>query len=150
MAIFIDRRYFVNGRKSTINLENSLNMNTFIINTTKPQIDGAVTQVTNNINTLKNTLITEVDYTALPNDYRIFTKEVGGAVTITLPDPTTITGKTYFIQASTYVNPVTITVGGGFTINGVVSIILLGQHEYVEVCAIDGKYLIVNSNYTPS
>lgn len=146
---FLDKRLMPNGQKGQINLDNALNLYRYI--------SDISTEVSNEITNdsvseleanLKELVIVEESYSALPTDYRILVDQDGEAVTITLPTATGITGKTYFIKAITFTDPVTITVDGIELIDGNTEIVLNDAYEYVEVVAADDEWYIVNSNYT--
>lgn len=150
MPLFLDRRQAVTGRSSQIKLDNHINMDKYIKNIADTSANTALTAATDDINTLRSTVIAEESYEALPGDYRILASQDSTAITITLPTAVGITGKTYFIQAIYLDDPLTVTVDGIELINGVTEIVLPTQYEYVEVVAANGQWYIVNSNYTPS
>ena len=132
-TIWLDQRQFVNGKNTTY--DNRFNLNDFVSTT----VDTSVTK-------LSNTVVVNSNYTATNDNYRIAAND---DVTITLPLAGDVDGKTFFIIAITQ-NTVSIAVEGAQTINGLLSIVLFNQYEYIEVTAIGGQYYIVNSNYTPS
>lgn len=147
MSTFIDKRNLVNGKKGRIKLSNGLNLDSLIRKVATPVVNNAFAEATEDINTLRNTVIVTDDYSALESDYRIFANSLTIS-TISLPSPVGITGKTFFVFASGSENVSVEAVTG--TINGQTSITLINQYEYIEVCAVNGAYMIVNSNYTPS
>jgi hypothetical protein len=144
MALFLDKRFVVNGKTAKIDLSNSFNLNKFIQTVSQTSIDSVAAEITDDVNTLRNTSIVTSTYTALPSDYRILVSQIGEAPTITLPSAIGITGKTYFIQAITYLNDVTISVDGIELFNAGTSVILTAQFQYVEVLAANGQWYIVN------
>lgn len=149
MPLFLDRRQAVAGRSSQIKLDNHINMDKYIKKIADVSADTALTAATDDINTLRSTVIAEETYVALTTDYRILVDQTSlEAVTINLPTAVGITGKTYFIQAITFTDPVTVTVDGVELINNTNAIVLNANYEYVEVVAANGQWYIVNSNYT--
>jgi hypothetical protein len=149
MPLFLDRRQAVTGRPSQIKLDNYINMDKYIKNISDVSANTALTAATEDINTFREVVIVEETYTALPTDYRILVNQTSvEPVTITLPTAVGITGKTYFIQAITFTDFVTILIDTIELINNQNSVILLSQYEYVEVVAANGQWYIVNSNYT--
>jgi len=149
MPLFLDRRQAVTGRPSQIKLDNYINMDKYIKNIADVSANTALTAATEDINTLREVVLVEETYTALPTDYRILVDQTSvEAVEINLPTAVGITGKTYFIQAITFTDAVTVLVDGVELINGDTEIVLNAQYEYVEVVAANGQWYIVNSNYT--
>lgn len=149
MPLYLDNRLRVTGKPGQIRLDNALNMDKYIKTISDASADTALTTATEDIDTLRNVVIVEETYAVLTTDYRILVDQTSvEAVEINLPTAVGITGKTYFIQAITFTDPVTVTVDGVELINGETSIVLNAQYEYVEVVAANGQWYIVNSNYT--
>lgn len=149
MPLFLDRRQAVAGRSSQIKLDNHINMDKYIKNIADVSANTALTAATDDINTLREVVIAEKTYDVIPTDYRVLVDQTSReAVTIGLPTAVGITGKTYFIQAITFTDPVTVLADGVELINNDDKIVLNAQYEYVEVVAANGQWYIVNSNYT--
>jgi hypothetical protein len=149
MSLFLDRRQAVTGRPSQMKLDNYINMDKYIKKIADVSANTALTAATEDINTLREVVLVEETYTALPTDYRILVDQTSvEAVEINLPTAVGVTGKTYFIQAITFTDAVTVLVDGVELINGDTEIVLNAQYEYVEVVAANGQWYIVNSNYT--
>lgn len=149
MPLFLDRRQAVAGRSSQIKLDNHINMDKYIKKIADVSANTALTAATDDINTLREVVIAEKTYVALTTDYRILVdQDSAEAIEINLPTAVGITGKTYFIQAITFTDPVTVTVDGVELINNTNAIVLNANYEYVEVVAANGQWYIVNSNYT--
>lgn len=148
MAIYLDRRQFVTGRNGQIKLDNAFNLNTFTTNIATPIADAAVSSLQDS---LQSITVAEESYAVLSTDYRVFVDQTSvEAVTITLPAAAGLEGKSYFIKAITYTDPVTVTVDGIELIDGATEIVLAAQYEYVEVVSYSGQWYIVNSAYTPA
>lgn len=153
MSTFLDKRVTNNGREGHTGLGDSINLEKLAAKEATKLDTALLTTVNTNIaaaiEATKNTRITEETYNASPNDYRILVNQTSlEAITINLPTAVGITGKTYFIEAITFTDPVTITVDGIELINGDTKIVLNAQYEYVEVVAANDQWYIVNSNYT--
>lgn len=149
MPLFLDRRQAVTGRPSQIKLDNYINMDKYIKNISDVSANTALTAATEDINTLREVVIVEETYAALTSDYRILVDQTSvEAIEINLPTAVGITGKTYFIQAISFTDPVTVLVDGVELINGDTSVVLNAAYEHVEVVAANGQWFIVNSNYT--
>lgn len=149
MALYLDNRLRVTGKPGQIRLDNAINMDKYIKTISDASANTALTTATEDINTLREVVIVEETYVALTADYRILVDQTSvEAVEINLPTAVGITGKTYFIQAITFTDAVTILVDGVELINGGTSVVLNAQYEYVEVVAANGQWYIVNSNYT--
>lgn len=149
MPLFLDRRQAVTGRPSQIKLDNYINMDKYIKNIADVSANTALTAATEDINTLREVVVVEETYAALTTDYRILVNQTSlEVVEINLPTAVGITGKTYFIQAITFTDPITVLVDGIELINNNGEVVLNAQYEYVEVVAANGQWYIVNSNYT--
>lgn len=149
MPLYLDNRLRVTGKSGQIRLDNALNMDKYIKTISDASASTALTAATEDINTLRNTVIAEETYKAVSIDYRILVDQTSAeAIEINLPTAVGITGKTYFIQAITFTDPVTILVDGVELINGGTKVVLNAQYEYVEVVAANDQWYIVNSNYT--
>lgn len=149
MPLFLDRRQAVTGRPSQIKLDNYINMDKYIKNIADVSANTALTAATEDINTLREVVVVEETYAVLTTDYRILVNQTSlEVVEINLPTAVGITGKTYFIQAITFTDPITVTVDGIELINNTNAIVLNANYEYVEVVAANGQWYIVNSNYT--
>ena len=151
MSLFLDRRQAVTGRPSQIKLDNYINMDKYIKKIADVSANNALAAATEDINTLRDTLVVQESYGVLPSDYRILVDQTSvEAIEINLPTAVGITGKTYFIQAITFTDPITILIDGIQLINGSTSAILSSAYEYVELVAANGQWYIVNTNYTPA
>lgn len=146
---YLDRRMMPNGKNGQTNLDYVLNLLTYIQQVSQPLVNTSATTINQTISNLSNTVITEETYDVIPTDYRVLVDQTSlEAVTIGLPTAVGNTGKTYFIKAITFTDPVTITVDGVELIEGGTSVVLNAQYEYVEVVAANDQWYIVNSNYT--
>ena len=146
---YLDKRLMPNGKNGQTNLDNTLNLLTYIQQVSQPLVDSIATTINETISALTSTVVTEETYDVIPTDYRVLVDQTSlEAVTINLPTAVGITGKTYFIQAITFTDPVTVTVDGVELINNTNAIVLNANYEYVEVVAANGQWYIVNSNYT--
>lgn len=149
MPLYLDNRLRVTGKSGQIRLDNAINMDKYIKTISDASASTALTAATEDINTLRNTVIAEETYEAVSIDYRILVDQTSAeAIEINLPTAVGITGKTYFIQAITFTDPVTILVDGVELINGDTKVVLNAQYEYVEVVAANDQWYIVSSNYT--
>jgi hypothetical protein len=87
------------------------------------------------------------NYTATATDYTILTDATAGAITISLPDASSLSGKTYIIKKTdSSSNAVTIDPNGSQTIDGVTTYTLSTQYKYVTVQAYGGSWLIIGNN----
>ena len=146
---YLDKRLMPNGKNGQTNLDNTLNLLTYIQQVSQPLVDSIATTINETISALTSTVVTEETYDVIPTDYRVLVDQTSlEAVTINLPTAVGITGKTYFIQAITFTEPITVTVDGVELINNTNAIVLNANYEYVEVVAANGQWYIVNSNYT--
>ena len=146
---YLDKRLMPNGKNGQTNLDNTLNLLTYIQQVSQPLVDSIATTINETISALTSTVVTEETYDVIPTDYRVLVDQTSlEAVTINLPTAVGITGKTYFIQAITFTDRITVTVDGVELINNTNAIVLNANYEYVEVVAANGQWYIVNSNYT--
>lgn len=149
MSTFLDKRVTNNGREGHTGLGDSINLEKLAAKEATKLDTILLNTINQTISALTNTVIVEETYNASPDDYRILVNQTSlEAITINLPTAVGITGKTYFIEAITFTDPVTITVDGIELINGDTEIVLNAQYEYVEVVAANDQWYIVNSNYT--
>jgi hypothetical protein len=87
------------------------------------------------------------NYTATAADYTILTDATAGAITISLPDASSLSGKTYIIKKTdSSANAVTIDPNGSQTIDGAATYTLAAQYKYVTVQAYGGNWLIIGNN----
>lgn len=147
MAFFLDKRFVVNGKLSKIDLNNSFNLDKFVKGVVTNEVNTVAAEITDDINTLRNVVVVNDSYNALPTDYRILVDQTElEAPTVNLPSAIGITGKTYFIKAISYTDPVTVTVDGVELIDGNTSVTLTAAYKYVEIVSANNQWYIVNSN----
>lgn len=86
------------------------------------------------------------DYSIVQDDFYILADASAGAVTITLPDATTLTGYEYHITKIDATNNVTIDTTGSQTIGGSASVTLTNQYEFIKVVSDGSNWHIVASS----
>ncbi len=139
--IYIDNRVTVNGKKSSINLDNYTNITKLITD--------LATSIANSLFTQTKELLEVSDtYIVEDNNYYVIVTGTAGVVDITLPDATTVLGNEYVIYANDISDIVTVNAASG-NINGNPTFALNAQYDYVKVVSDGTNYFVLDSRVTP-
>jgi hypothetical protein len=96
------------------------------------------------------TPVTTANYSLLPSDNTIEANATSNAITLTLPNATTSTGKSYLIiKTDATANTVTVNTTASQTIDGTASRVLSGQWNVIDVRSDGTNWITVNRLQNP-